>query len=111
MTTPGSGPVGELYFKQPFVEELRAKRFSFLLVAKPGDHTSLYEDVAGLRRGNRLHRHHTDHRGERRVYEWVTARPAQVPNGHHLDRLAAARLPHFSRYSRCSRSPGIVVRQ
>lgn len=64
-----------LYSKQPFVERLRAARFSFLLVAKPGDHKSLYQDVDGLRRGNRLHRHHTDHRGERRHYEWVTDLP------------------------------------
>ena len=64
-----------LYSKQPCVEELTAKRFSFLLVAKPGDHKSLYENVDGLRRGNLLDRHHTVHRGERRVYEWVTGLP------------------------------------
>ena len=46
-----------LYSKQPFVERLRAARFSFLLVAKPGDHSSLYQDVDGLRRGNLLNRH------------------------------------------------------
>ena len=64
-----------LYSKQPCVERLRAARFSFLLVAKPGDHTSLYQDVDGLRRGNLLNRHATDHRGERREYEWVTDMP------------------------------------
>ena len=64
-----------LYSKQPFVEQLTAKRFSFLLVAKPGDHRSLYQDVDGLRRGNLLNRHHTDHRGERREYEWGTGLP------------------------------------
>ncbi len=32
-----------LYSKQPFVEQLTAKRLSFLLVAKPGDHRSLYQ--------------------------------------------------------------------
>ena len=32
-----------LYSKQPFVEQVTAKRFSFLLVAKPGDHKSLYQ--------------------------------------------------------------------
>ena len=63
------------YSKQPFVERLRAARFSFLLVAKPGDHTSLFKDVDGLRRGNLLNRHATDHRGERREYEWVTDLP------------------------------------
>ena len=35
---------------QPFVEQLRAARFSFLLVAKPGDTNR----VAVLRRGNLL---------------------------------------------------------
>ena len=64
-----------LYSKQPFVEKLTAGRFSFLLVAKPGDHKSLYEDVDGLRHGNLLDRHHTVHRGERREYEWVTGLP------------------------------------
>ena len=44
-----------LYSKQPFVEQLTAKRFSFLLVAKPGDHSNLYKDVDG----NLLNRHHT----------------------------------------------------
>ena len=64
-----------LYSKQPFIERLRAARFSFLLVAQQGDHKSLYEDVEGLRRGNLLNRHHTVHRGERREYEWVTGVP------------------------------------
>ena len=64
-----------LYSKQPCIEQLTAGRFSFLLVAKPGDHKSLYEDVDGLRRGNLLNRHHTVHRGERREYEWVTDLP------------------------------------
>ena len=64
-----------LYSKQPFVERLRAARFSFLLVAKPGDHKSLYQDVAVLRRGNLLERHITEHRQERREYEWVTGLP------------------------------------
>ena len=64
-----------LYSKQPFVEKLTAGRFSFLLVAKPGDHKSLYQDVDGLRRGNLLDRHHTVHRGKRHEYEWVTDLP------------------------------------
>ena len=54
---------------------MTAKRFSFLLVAKTGDHRSLYQDVDGLRRGNLLARHATVHGGERREYEWVTDLP------------------------------------
>ena len=65
-----------LYSKQPFVEQLRAARCSFLLVAKPGDHLSLYEDVAVLRRAKLLDRlGTTDHRGARHEYEWVTELP------------------------------------
>ena len=64
-----------LYSKQPFVERLRAARFSFLLVAQEGDHKSLYQDVDGLRRGNLLDRLHTHHRGTRHEYEWVTDVP------------------------------------
>ena len=64
-----------LYSKQPFIERLRAARFSFLLVAQRGDHKSLFQDVEGLRCGNLLDRHHTVHRGERREYEWVTDVP------------------------------------
>ena len=65
-----------LYSKQPFIEQLRAARFSFLLGAQPGDHPSLYEEVAGLRRGKLLDHHcTTDQRGARHEYEWVTELP------------------------------------
>ena len=36
------------------IEQVRAARCSFLLVAKPEDHTSLYQDIEGLRRGRLL---------------------------------------------------------
>ena len=67
-----------LYSKQPFVEQVTAKRFSFLLVAKPGDHKSLYQDLAVLRRANLLDRHTTEHRQERREYEWITDLPLNL---------------------------------
>ena len=75
-----------LYSKQPFVEQLTAKRFSFLLVAKPGDHKSLYQDLAVLRRANLLDRHTTEHRQERREYEWITDLPLNAnPNSPHIN--------------------------
>ena len=80
-----------LYSKQSFVEQLTAGRFSFLLVAKPGDHSNLYKDVDGLRRGNLLNRHHTVHRGERREYEWVTDLVPTTDNIAQLVRAARAR--------------------
>ena len=75
-----------LYSKQPFVEQVTAKRFSFLLVAKPGDHKSLYQDLAVLRRANLLDRHTTEHRQERREYEWITDLPLNGnPNSPHIN--------------------------
>ena len=75
-----------LYSKQPFVEQVTAKRFSFLLVAKPGDHKSRYQDLAVLRRANLLDRHTTEHRQERREYEWVTDLPLNAnPNSPHIN--------------------------
>ena len=65
-----------LYSKQPFVERLRAGRLSFLLVAKPGDHKCLYQEVDLLRKANLLNRHDSvDCRGVRRQYEWVSEVP------------------------------------
>ena len=65
---------------------MTAKRFSFLLVAKPGDHKSLYQDLAVLRRANLLDRHTTEHRQERREYEWVTDLPLNGnPNSPHIN--------------------------
>ena len=77
----------QLYSKQPCVEQLTAKRFSFLLVAKPGDHKSLYQDLAVLRRANLLDRHTTEHRQERREYEWITDLPLNA-NPTHRNPLA-----------------------
>lgn len=61
-----------LYSTAPFVGELSRLRYSYLLVAKPEDHKSLYQDIEGLRRGGMLDRLEiADPSGERRVYEWV----------------------------------------
>ena len=62
-----------LYSKQPLVERLRAGRLSSLLVAKPGDHKCLYQEVDLLRQANLPNRHvSVDSRGIRHQYEWVT---------------------------------------
>ena len=75
-----------LYSKQPCVEQVTAKRISFLLVAQPGDHKSLYQDVAVMRRANLLDRHTTEHRQERRQYEWASDLPLNGnPNSPHIN--------------------------
>jgi hypothetical protein len=45
-----------LYSTGPFVTELQELRYSYLLVAKPEDHKTLFEDIEGLRRGGMLER-------------------------------------------------------
>ena len=61
-----------LYSKAPFIGHLRRHRFSFILVAKPKDHTSLFQDVEGLRRGGLLDRLEIrDEKGRLHLYEWV----------------------------------------
>lgn len=61
-----------LYSTMPMIAELKAHRFSFLLVAKPDDHKSLFEDIQGLRRGNRLEKFvRPQPKGKSFVYEWV----------------------------------------
>ena len=61
-----------LYSTTPFITEVQAQRFSFLLVAKPDDHKSLFEDIEGLRRGGGLRRlQRTTAKGKRFLYEWT----------------------------------------
>jgi hypothetical protein len=61
----------DLYSKQPFIEALGESRFSFILVAKPASHKSLFEDIEGLRNKNLMnHYEFTDKKGKRHVYEW-----------------------------------------
>lgn len=61
-----------LYSTGPFVRYLQQLRFSFFLVAKPGDHKSLYQDIEGLRRGDLLDRLETENKkGQPCLFEWV----------------------------------------
>jgi len=61
-----------LYSTMPFVKDLQDLRLSYLLVAKPEDHKSLYEDIEGLRRSGRLDRLEIlGPQRQRYLYEWV----------------------------------------
>lgn len=65
-----------LYSTGPFVRELQELRYSYLLVAKPEDHKTLFEDIEGLRRGGMLDRVETlGAQGQRYEYEWVNGVP------------------------------------
>lgn len=61
-----------LYSEQPLIEELRDQNLDFILVAKPGDHKSIFEDIEGLRRINGLGNYSVvDQNGETHSYEWI----------------------------------------
>ena len=65
-----------LFATGPFLNPLKDKRLSFISVVKPGDHKSLFTDIAGLRRGGMLeHLEVPGRNGRRLIYEWVD----QVP--------------------------------
>lgn len=64
-----------LYSNQPFITELNKHKFSYILVAKPDDHKSLYEDIKGFRRSNLLEIIVKKDKGRTYKYEWVNNVP------------------------------------
>jgi len=61
-----------LYSNQPFIDELKAARMSFILVAKPADHKLLFEwvnELMALGDGGSLEL--GDQKGRRPCYQWV----------------------------------------
>lgn len=71
-----------LYSTTPMVREIVQLRYSYLLVAKPEDHKSLFEDIEGLRRGGKLDRLEIPgSKGQRYLYEWVGGVPLGADPG------------------------------
>ena len=64
-----------LYSNQPFITDLNKNKFSYILVAKPDDHKSLYEDIEGFRRSNLLEKIEKKEKGRTYVYEWINEVP------------------------------------
>ena len=65
-----------LYSNQPFIDELKTAKMSFILVAKPTDHKLLFEwvnELMALGDGGSLEL--SDEKGRRHRYQWVN----QVP--------------------------------
>lgn len=66
----------DLYSKQPFIDELKKARISFILVAKSSDHKILYEwfsELKQLKGTSSLH--YNDPEGRQHFYEWVNDIP------------------------------------
>ena len=65
-----------LYSKQPFIDELKQYGMSFILVAKPTDHTVLYQWFSEFHQmGETQQLEIYDHKGRRHLYEWVNDIP------------------------------------
>lgn len=60
-----------LYSHVPFVQLLQESHLSYILVAKPGDHQALFDDLSGLRKAGAIGKiERKDSRGRRHVYEF-----------------------------------------
>jgi len=65
-----------LYSKQPFIQELKDKNMSYILVAKPKDHKLMMEWVSEQKRmGNVSRMEYKDKKGRKHVYEWINEVP------------------------------------
>jgi hypothetical protein len=65
-----------LYSKQPFIDELKKNGMSFILVAKPTDHTLLYQwfsEFQQMRETRKLE--FQDQKSRRHLYEWANDIP------------------------------------
>ena len=66
----------DLYSKQPFIDTLKANGISFILVAKPTDHKTLFEwvdEITGM--GEAEHLEFIDGKGKRHQYQWINDVP------------------------------------
>ncbi len=65
-----------LYSKQPFIDELKLNGMSFILVAKPADHTVLNQWFSDFKELGETHKLEiTDEKGRKHFYEWVNKIP------------------------------------
>jgi hypothetical protein len=65
-----------LHSKQPFIDEVKKAKMSYILVAKPTDHKLLFEwvtELSQLGEGGRVQI--TDAKGRRHCYQWVNNVP------------------------------------
>ena len=65
-----------LHSKQPFIEQVRANRMSYILTAKSEDHKTLMEWVNEQRQLKEVsHMEAKDEKGRQHVYEWINEMP------------------------------------
>jgi len=61
----------DLYSNQPMIEQVLALGMHFILVAKPGNHKSMFEDIEGLKGIGGIETYIIKEGGYSHCYEWV----------------------------------------
>jgi hypothetical protein len=65
-----------LFSNQPFLDELKINRMSYILVAKPGDHKFLFECLSILKTCDETNKlEFIDQKGRKHIYEWCNGIP------------------------------------
>ena len=59
-----------MYSNQPFIDELRSNRMSFVLIAKPGDHKFLFNHLATVSHEIQT-LEYSDDKGRQHIYRWI----------------------------------------
>lgn len=77
----------DLYSKQPFIDELKKAKMSFILVAKPSDHKILNEWFTELKQmGETSSLKYTDIKDREHLYEWINEIPLNgTKNAHNVN--------------------------
>jgi hypothetical protein len=77
----------DLYSKQPFIDELKKAKMSFILVAKPSDHKILNEWFTELKQmGETSSLKYTDIKGREHLHEWINEIPLNgTKNAHNVN--------------------------
>ena len=63
-----------LYSNQPFIDELKSNRMSFILVAKSGDHKILYKHLEYIKHEIQI-LEFLDDKGRQHIYRWINDVP------------------------------------
>lgn len=76
-----------LYSKQPFIDILKQYKMSYILIAKPSDHTILYQWFSEIKAmGEHDCLDYTDINGRKHLYEWVNDVPLNgSPNSDNIN--------------------------
>ena len=66
----------DLFSNQPFLDELKKNRMSYILVAKPSDHKFLFNGLSIIKQRDEINTFEfSDQKGRHHIYEWFNGLP------------------------------------